>query len=429
MSGSGGEQNTWAKDSSAFIVQGGGGEWVPFSLTGKIPTPNGSHALPLNGPAFSYNDPLIIFGRSSDDRSLCSYNLQTQAITNIVSFPSLAIGEVSPSLNDRIACYGKGGQDTATEVYVWDGSKLRTLDTLTGKANGIAQAMPLANPITWGFGIHNVRLDKSGRFAIITPATLNGISAGPPLVIWDIDNNTVYGPGVAANGHKASGVGYLVNQDVAPDGSDWDDMQFTIRKLDGSDTPKNLVRPVVRPARTMSSGSLGQDCHLSWNNHQTNEPVLVSAYREAKNTDVWRAFDNEIILVTSDGSGTVYRVCHHRSAYDHFWDGPHGVISPDGTKAVFTSNMNRSLGTGEDGESRRDVFRVDLMSASTPPPPVDPVPVPGPVVGAIKKDVPWTISETADNKTARQLRLEGWYFKEHQTGKKATFVYTGVKLA
>jgi len=305
---------------------------------------------------------------------------------------------------------------------------LRVVNTLTGKVDGVSA---LTTGVTWGFGIHNVRLDKSGRFAVITPATLNGISAGVPLVFWDIDNNRVYGPGVAGNGHKASGFGSLVNQEVAPDGTDWDDMQFTIRKLDGSDVPRNLVKPVVRPARTMSSGSLGQDCHLSWNNHQSNEPVLVSAYREARNTDVWREWDNEIILVSTDGSGTVFRVCHHRSQYDHFWDGPHGVISPDGTKAVFTSNMNRSLGIGEDGESRRDVFRVDLMQGSVvtpPPPPIEPVPVPGPAVGTLKPGVPWTLSESKDRQTAKEMRAQGWYFYDHQLGKKAIFVYTGVKL-
>lgn len=379
MSGSGGEQNTWARDTSAFIVQGLGGEWVPFSLTGKLPTPNNHHGLPINGPAFSYNNPLLIYGRAQDDRALVEYDLQSMKTQVVVSFPSVAVGEVSPSANDRVACYGKGGQDFATEVYLWDGSKLRTLDTVSGKVDGSTLN---TSGVQWGFGVHNVRLDKSGRFAVITPSQLLAQS-GATLVVWDIDNGRVFGLSTAAGGHKVGGYGYLVNQDVASDGSAWDDMQFVIRNLDGQGPLVNLIKPVMRPARDSgASAQLGQDCHLSWNNAQAaHEPVLVSGYRLGNSTDVWRPWDNEIILVATDGSGTVYRACHHRTKYEHFWDGPHAVISPDGTQAVFTSNWGKSLGVGEDGEARRDVFRVELAASGIPapiPPPLPTQPTPSP---------------------------------------------------
>lgn len=370
MTGSGAEQNTWNKDGTAFIIQGLGGEWVPFGMNGKLPTPNNYHGLPIGGPCFSYTDADILYGHR-DGAKLMSYNLRTMESKEIVAFPTPAYGEVSPAINGRLVSYGNGGQDIGTHVYLWDGTRLRTLDTLTGKVDGAVLLFTFG--VTWGWGVHNVRLDKSGRYAVITAAEVG-------LIVWDIDNGTA-AKLTTAGGHKVGGYGALVNQDVFSDGSAWDDMQFVYRKLDGSDTPKNLISPVIRPARASIPGvNLGQDSHLSWNNAElaTNEPVLASAYREAGNNDTWRPWDNEIILISTDGSGTVYRVCHHRTLYKSFWDGPHAIVSSDGTKAVFTSNMGGSLGIGEDGELRRDVFRVELATVPVPAPTPDPIPVPTP---------------------------------------------------
>jgi hypothetical protein len=433
--GSGSEQNTFASDRSAFIVEGlNGAVWVPFSANGaKIPTPD-FYWLPLNGPAFSYNDPTVLYGRSRDDRSLCKYGLYTQQLTKIVDFPNLVSGEVSPSANDRIATFGKGGQDTATEVYVWDGSRLHVLDTVTGKVDGVAIISP---GMVWGIGVHNVRIDKSGRFVVITTAELLNKPASP-IAIWDLEQDAVWSLESAFSGHKVGGFGTLINQDVAPD-TQWDDMQFVIRNLDRSDVQQNLIFPLLE--QKLSSPLNGQDSHLSWNNHQGGyEPVLVSAYRNAGNTEPWRPWVNELLLIATDGSGTVYRVCHHRSVYKDFWDGPHAIISPDGTQALFTSNMGESLGQDEFGGFRKDVFRVELKQSvtspipapspiPTPTPTPTPSPTPEPAIGALKTKVPWGGKNESKRRTvAREQRGLGWYFYEDEFGEYATFVYTGVKL-
>lgn len=389
VAGSSAEQNTWAKDSSAFIFQGSGGEWVPFAWNDgkptKIPTSEGTWFVPLGGPAFSYTDPQVLFGRSQDSQSLSVYNLATKKLTRVASLPAVAVGEVSPSVNERIATYGKGNQDLATEVYVWDGAKLRVLDTVSGKVDEQSIA---STGITWGFGVHNVRLDKSGRFAVITTSQLLA-KAGSPIVVWDLEQNSIRALEAQFSGHKVGGFGKLINQDVAPN-SPWDDMQFVIRSLDGSDKPKNLISPILTPPRKPSpTGQLGQDSHLSWNNHSGGtEPVLVSAYREANNPDTFRAWDNELLLVATDGSGRVQRVCHHRSVYKAFYDGPHGVISPDGSKAVFTSNMGLTLGEAEDGGFRQDVWVVELSVSETPKPDPTPKPTPDPLPDPTPKPTP-----------------------------------------
>jgi hypothetical protein len=63
-----------------------------------------------------------------------------------------------------------------------------------------------------------------------------------------------------------------------------------------------------------------------------------------------------------------------------------------------------------------------------PPPPIDPVPT-TPAIGSLKKDVPWNATEGTENAEAKRQRSLGYYFYSHQSGKKATFVYTGVKLS
>jgi hypothetical protein len=361
--GSGSEQLTWSSDSSAFIVQDlGGGVWIPFTATGsKIPTPD-TYFLPLNGPAFSVTEPMVLFGRSRDDKSLCKYNLTTQQLTTVVDFPNTATGEVSPSANGRVATFGNGGQDVATEVYVWDGSKLRTLNTLTGKVDGSSLN---STEVKWGFGVHNVRINASGRFVIITTHELNSVIPSSPMCIWDLEQNSAWSLEPTFSGHKVSGWNQLINQDSA--GGQWDDMQYVIRNLDRSGSLQNLINPVL--SQRLTDPTHGQDSHLSWiNDKGNNEPVLVSAYRGADITEPWRPWTNEIILIATDGSGTVWRVCHHRTVYTDFWDGPHGIISPDGTKVIFTSNMGQSLGVGEFGGFRQDVFMATLSGSFTPPP-------------------------------------------------------------
>jgi len=420
VSGSSAEQNTWAKDSSAFIVQGGGGEWVPFAWNDgqprRIPTAEGTWFVPLHGPAFSYNDPQILFGQSQDNKSLSVYNLSTKKLTALVSLPAPAAGEVSPSANDRIVTYGNGGQDRATHVYLWDGAALRVLDTLAGKVD---EKSITSTGITWGFGVHNVRLDKSGRFAVITTAELQA-KAGSPIVVWDLEQNSVRALEPAFSGHKVGGFGKLINQDVAPN-TTWDDMQFVIRNLDGSDSRKNLIPSVLTPPRKPSPrGQLGQDSHLSWNNHNGgNEPVLVSAYRDADNPDSFRAWDNELLLVATDGSGVVQRVCHHRTLYKSFWDGPHAVISSDGLKAIFSSNMGMTLGQGEDGGSRQDVWLVELTGSPRIPPDPEPIPkptptpTPDPVDSSVSPQYvyearPWPATESAQLQLINDMGAKGY---------------------
>jgi hypothetical protein len=96
-------------------------------------------------------------------------------------------------------------------------------------------------------------------------------------------------------------------------------------------------------------------------------PIVGSHYRKVQDdAQPWRAYDDEIIAVATDGSSRVWRFGHHYSIFDgsDYWDAPRGSVSQDGRWYVFTSNWGRKLGTAPDGRPRQDVFLVELRPQS-----------------------------------------------------------------
>jgi hypothetical protein len=119
-------------------------------------------------------------------------------------------------------------------------------------------------------------------------------------------------------------------------------------------------------------------------------PFVDANYRYGTNPTTWRAWDEEVFAVQTEGAGggaTVWRFAHHRSnvADDadpsriSFWYTPRANVSPDGHFALFTSNWEKTLGTDPRGEVgglyREDVFLLELQHTSAPPPPPPPTAV------------------------------------------------------
>jgi hypothetical protein len=116
--------------------------------------------------------------------------------------------------------------------------------------------------------------------------------------------------------------------------------------------------------------------HATWANAQPNVlvPIISATYRYAasQNTAPWRAWDDEIIAIETDGaaSGMVWRFAHHRSDIGsdsnednpYFWYEPRPSVSPDGRWVIFTSNWEKTLGTDvrDGGTARQDVFLLRL---------------------------------------------------------------------
>jgi hypothetical protein len=64
----------------------------------------------------------------------------------------------------------------------------------------------------------------------------------------------------------------------------------------------------------------------------------------------------------------------------------------------------------------------------TPTPDPIPTPTPTPAIGTLMPDVPWETTEGKQDAELARRRALGWYLYKNQLGKKATFIYTGVKL-
>jgi hypothetical protein len=113
-----------------------------------------------------------------------------------------------------------------------------------------------------------------------------------------------------------------------------------------------LINPELSPTEWVT------DSHLSWNNAQAGVlvPVFLSTYHPQPTSAPWRASDDEIVAVRTDGTQTtVWRFAHHFSTYVDFWSSPRGNISQDGRFFMFTSNWGNTLGT-----NREDAFIVKL---------------------------------------------------------------------
>ena len=352
------EANTWNTDSTIFYITGEGGEAIAYNFDtagmkatrmGDPSGPSGGAVLPFGGePTFSFSNKYLLYGMDGATGTILQqYDFQSGALTNLLdvtavvsSFTGGYVGGVSNSASDTFNIYfGGQAQNDATFVLIWDKTTHQStlLNTQAGTVNGSA-----AGSISWGWTVHNSRIDKSGRFVVISTAS------GPySLVVWDLQSHTFAPITNKGGGHKVGGYGYIVNNDGFTDGDQW-----MIRPLSNVGTFSELINPELSPSEWVT------DSHLSWNNAQPNTlvPVFLSTYHSQPTSAPWRAWDDEIVAVRTDGTQTtVWRFAHHFSTYVDFWSSPRGNISQDGRFFMFTSNWGNTLGA-----NREDAFIVKL---------------------------------------------------------------------
>jgi hypothetical protein len=316
---------------------------------GDTSGPSGGSILPFGGePTFSFTSKYLLYGMDGATGTILQqYDFQSGVLTSLLdvktvvsSFTGGYVGGVSNSGGDKFNIYfGGQAQNDATFVLVWDKNTGQStlLDTQAGTVNGSG-----AGSISWGWTVHNSRIDKSGRYVVISTAS------GPySLVVWDLQAQTFAPITNKGGGHKVSGFGYIVNNDGFTDGDQW-----LIRSLSNLGTFNTLINPELSPSEWVT------DSHLSWNNAQPGVlvPVFLSTYHPQPSSAPWRAWDDEIVAVRTDGTQTtVWRFAHHFSTYVGFWSSPRGNISQDGRFFMFTSNWGNTLGT-----DREDAFIVKL---------------------------------------------------------------------
>ena len=353
----------------------------------------------FNEPTFSYVTPGVMYGTYSGSgsnlRSLDQYDLETGQYSQLLNLDSLAtglsgtyaggLGVSAGPVEKLFAFFGGTSQDRHFYLVVFDRanpSDRHLVDTKASVVDGVATNILL------NFSIHAASIDRSGRYVAIYPSGVDQQAprSAAPIYLWDTATNLFAALPLASartGGHDAFGFGIRVNQDCCTS-STWDAAQWQIRGLDVPLTTWDLVTPVLLPKEVYLAD------HASWHNAQPDRlvPFVDANYRYGTSPAAWRAWDEEVFAVQTEGAGggaTVWRFAHHRSAVADdvdpsrisFWYTPRANVSPDGHFALFTSNWEKTLGTDPRGEAggthRQDVFLVELHRAAAPPPPPPPV--------------------------------------------------------
>jgi len=210
--------------------------------------------------------------------------------------------------------------------------------------------------------LHSAAVDLSGQYLALYPT-----GAQPYQTIFiDVSTQVAAPVTVSPGGHDALGYGWQVNADSGT--AAWDAAQWQLRPLDALDNRRDLIDPVLTPKVVYLSE------HSTWNNAVIDRsvPVISSTFRFNDESAPWRALDDEVIAIETEGPSTVYRFCHHRSdsrdeensASTYFWYQPIANVSPCGRFALVTSNWEKTLGAdpADPGRSRQDVFLVQLAA-------------------------------------------------------------------
>jgi hypothetical protein len=201
------------------------------------------------------------------------------------------------------------------------------------RATGRAQVYRIG-----AFPLDETRVDRRGRVVLI-----DGGKAGYRL--WDFRAGRVvelrWNETDRPGGHADLGAGTMVNGDGWDTGLIW-------RSIDAPRTLRSLLRyprPDGKPNWTIAE-------HVSMQ-ADGERFAVVSTYG---GDGSWSAFENEVFLVFTDGSG-VRRLAHTRSANRRpldYWAQPRATVDRAGRFIVFTS----SLGSAD----RLDVLILQIPS-------------------------------------------------------------------
>lgn len=423
-------QLAWNRTSTMFYTMG---VWkcVPWNFdrvtmqATRVPWPGSGTArindggLVINSvalePQFSWVDPALIYiniqNTADDWPIIASYNLSTHAVTTLLNLGTIAhvtipqhtycgaVYSSEQSPEKVLAFFGAASQDQHYLVAVWQKAtpaNCVVIDTVNSLIY-INGAVGVATAITLNFKLHHSQIDRTGRWITLEPTTVdinpvsnggNGRLANPKYIV-DLTDYSIVPLSPYPLAHTVMGWGDFINGDFVP-GVPYDNAQWSWRSLADIAHPRNLIKDPQAVGETYIDG------HTSWNNARSDAlvPVLTEVYRALdgpndvppnKNVAPWRAWDDEIIDIQTDGVGTtteVRRYCHHHSivrdnvdtaGVGPFQYQPRPNISPDGQYAFYTTNGDRTLGTDAhpsgNATSRADVFMVELVAPAAPPDP------------------------------------------------------------
>jgi hypothetical protein len=238
-----------------------------------------------------------------------------------------------------------------------------------------------------------VRIDKTGRYLSLFLSIVT--TEGFECFILDLSTGTRVGlvPGAPdyAPGHGDVGMGTFIG---------WD-----------NDENRFLKRPLSDPHQVQSVLNMGSDWmnqHLSMLARDESWGLATFySYRGAGGTGPG-LFHDEIVLMSTDGSGRFRRLVQHRSKANDYWEIPRSNISYDGRFAAFSSNWG--------GSARVDLFiaRINSTPAPTPTPTPIPTPTPTPTPVATPTPTPTPAATPTPTPTPTTLKAQSSLSKARQ---------------
>jgi hypothetical protein len=266
---------------------------------------------------WSGSDPNVIYGHTK--LNIWAYNVEANAYSLVHNFandgfPAGNIQQMSKSKDDNVFAFTLQDNNYARTGHIaWRRNTNQIQMHRTDAGN-----------------VNEVQVDKSGRYVLIhteqqgagkVQARVTDLHTGTTT---DLIDNTHFAPGHGDSGHGIN---------VAHE--NWNN------RIMG----RSLANP-TQPYQIFQLPDWDQSQHISMLADDESW-ALVSNFGSGNG-----AFDNELFLVATDGSGAVKRFAHHESDYSTYYDSPRADISADGRFVTFTSNWGNS--------GRRDVFVVAI---------------------------------------------------------------------
>lgn len=360
-------------------------------------------------PFFSFKQPYIGYAESflsNGDPAICQWNFASATtmptysnggVTPVVDlakcvsamaglgYGNAYVDDVTVSADDQtFAALGSTtpGQGSTGAVYVivWNRTNgCRVWRTDTGAVTG-AWGTTGTISLTDKFYLHNVRLSKNGNYLKVTQNTCfttpGSCTSLTNTYVWDISTLTVsriVNDSTAGCGHNAIGWLNTINNCFGGGATTlfWT-RPFSSNDQNGTSTTSTYPSPFTN-----------QDSHPGYGNGNATDtnPVLQSLYTGS--FAVTNAWDNEILGLRLDGSGTVYRFAHtYATGHDAQMFGAEfaiGNVSADGRYYLWSTDWDGMLGQIGGGSSsckigtncRADVFiaLLPLATSIVPSPP------------------------------------------------------------
>jgi hypothetical protein len=356
--------NDWSTDAKLFYMQTSTGAFLPYTFNpttlvaarvDDMAKPGTPLPMPLAPGGFSRTEPTIFYGLTG--LIIEKFDFSTQTKTTVVDLTTIvpgasgyALGVQQGKNNLLVASFGGPQQDKMPYVVTYDPA------TQTQHVIDVTKSTLDAKPVgaTIGGGVHTFKIDASGRYVFFS---VNGGASTDWL--WDTQSATV------TSSPSSGAVGWAAWEH--PGSADSYDWQVSTPTTADASTP--LISTLLTPTDKLVSAS------VAWENSVGGPamPLIVQTMRQPLDTGPWRAWDDEIVAVRTDGlSSEVWRFAHNWNTYsgtiysDNFYYLFIPRVSQNGWFVLFDSNWNGTLGTDASGNPRTDAFIVALPNPCGP---------------------------------------------------------------